>query len=146
MTIAGLAQIEGRRRSQNLAGGGVPIQAKNFSMGNVTLDPEGGQVPWRNQEQGEVCSVIEGTGEMCLGAYATFELECGVVAHFNSSWVTRVRRDDLPTVQVDGEKGSAVCGLRDAWIQRYANTPRPAWKPATTPSRFSGNFSCVTSS
>ena len=62
-------------------------------------------------------------------AYATIELEGGVVAHFNSSWVTRVRRDDLLTVQVDGEKGSAVCGLRDVWIQHYGNTPRPTWNP-----------------
>lgn len=62
-------------------------------------------------------------------AYATFELEGGVVAHFNSSWVTRVRRDDLLTVHVDGEKGSAVCGLRDVWIQHYGNTPRPTWNP-----------------
>jgi predicted dehydrogenase len=62
-------------------------------------------------------------------AYSTFELEGGIVAHFNSSWVTRVRRDDLLTVQVDGEKGSAVCGLRDVWIQHYGNTPRPTWNP-----------------
>lgn len=47
-------------------------------------------------------------------AYATFELEGGVIAHFNSSWVTRVKRDDLLTVQVDGTRGSAVAGLRDA--------------------------------
>lgn len=37
-------------------------------------------------------------------AYATFELENGVVVHFNSSWVTRPRRDDLLTIQVDGSK------------------------------------------
>jgi predicted dehydrogenase len=46
-------------------------------------------------------------------------------AHFNSSWATRVRRDDLLTVQVDGTHGSAVAGLRDCWIQHYGNTPRP---------------------
>ena len=62
-------------------------------------------------------------------AYATFELEGGVIAHFNSSWVTRVRRDDLLTVQVDGTHGSAVAGLRDCWIQHYGNTPRPTWNP-----------------
>lgn len=62
-------------------------------------------------------------------AYATFELEGGVIAHFNSSWTTRVRRDDLLTVQVDGDKGSAVCGLRDVWVQHYGNTPRPVWNP-----------------
>jgi predicted dehydrogenase len=62
-------------------------------------------------------------------AYATFELEGGVIAHFNSSWCTRVRRDDLLTIQVDGSKGSAVAGLRDCWIQPYGSTPRPVWNP-----------------
>ena len=36
-------------------------------MGYVTLDPQGGQVPWHNQEQEEVYFVISGTGQMCLG-------------------------------------------------------------------------------
>jgi predicted dehydrogenase len=62
-------------------------------------------------------------------AYATFELAEGVVAQFNSSWATRVRRDDLLTVQVDGTKGSAVAGLRKCWVQPYAATPRPVWNP-----------------
>jgi predicted dehydrogenase len=62
-------------------------------------------------------------------AYATFELEGGVVAHFNSSWTVRVRRDDLLTLQVDGTHGSAVAGLRECWIQHYGNTPKPVWNP-----------------
>ena len=62
-------------------------------------------------------------------AYATFELEGGIVAHFNSSWDVRVRRDDLLTLQVDGTLGSAVAGLRDCWIQPYGATPRPVWNP-----------------
>ncbi len=62
-------------------------------------------------------------------AYATFNLEGGIVAHFNSSWCVRVRRDDLLTIQVDGTHGSAVAGLRDVWIQPYAATPRPVWNP-----------------
>ena len=62
-------------------------------------------------------------------AYATFELEGGIIAHFNSSWDVRVRRDDLLTLQVDGTRGSAVAGLRDCWIQPYAATPRPTWNP-----------------
>lgn len=62
-------------------------------------------------------------------AYATFELEGGIIAHFNSSWCVRVRRDDLLTIQVDGTKGSAVAGLRDCWIQPYGATPRPIWNP-----------------
>lgn len=72
MTIADLAKIEGRRyparrRTQNLIGGASPIQANQFSMGNVTLDPNGGQVPWHNQEQEEIYFIVEGTAEMCLG-------------------------------------------------------------------------------
>jgi predicted dehydrogenase len=62
-------------------------------------------------------------------AYATFELEGGVIAHFNSSWCVRVRRDDLLTIQVDGTRGSAVAGLRDCWVQSYSATPRPVWNP-----------------
>jgi predicted dehydrogenase len=62
-------------------------------------------------------------------AYATFELEGGIIAHFNSSWTVRVRRDDLLTLQVDGTKGSAVAGLRECYIQHYGNTPRPVWNP-----------------
>ena len=62
-------------------------------------------------------------------AYATFELEDGIIAHFNSSWTVRVRRDDLLTLQVDGTKGSAVAGLRDCYIQHYGNTPKPVWNP-----------------
>lgn len=72
MIIADLSQIEGRRyparrRTQNVVGGMSPIQATAFAVGNVTLDPNGGQVPWHNQEQEEVYFIIEGTCEMCLG-------------------------------------------------------------------------------
>lgn len=62
-------------------------------------------------------------------AYATFKLAGGVIAHFNCSWATRVRRDDLLTLHVDGTKGSAVAGLRHCWIQPYGSTPRPVWNP-----------------
>jgi mannose-6-phosphate isomerase-like protein (cupin superfamily) len=72
MTVADLAQTAGRtyparRRTQNLVGGASPIQATNFSVGHVTLEPHGGQVPWHNQEQEEVYFIMEGRGEMCLG-------------------------------------------------------------------------------
>ncbi|AYG68556.1 MULTISPECIES: Gfo/Idh/MocA family oxidoreductase [unclassified Rhizobium] len=62
-------------------------------------------------------------------AYATFELEGGVIAHINSSWAVRVRRDDLVTFQVDGTHGSAVCGLMRCWTQHRVNTPKPVWNP-----------------
>ncbi|MGI9073861.1 MAG: cupin domain-containing protein [Bryobacteraceae bacterium] len=72
MIIADLATIAGRtyparRRTQNLVGGASPIQACNFSLGHVTLEPNGGQVPWHNQDQEEIYFIVEGEGEMCLG-------------------------------------------------------------------------------
>jgi predicted dehydrogenase len=81
-------------------------------------------IPRRVDEQGKTyaCTADD-------AAYATFELEGGVIAHFNSSWTTRVRRDDLLTLQVDGTKGSAVAGLRECYIQHYGNTPKPVWNP-----------------
>jgi predicted dehydrogenase len=62
-------------------------------------------------------------------AYATFQLEGGVVAQFNSSWCVRVRRDDLVTFQADGTHGSAMAGLTRCWTQARVNTPRPVWNP-----------------
>ncbi|MFN6016527.1 MAG: Gfo/Idh/MocA family protein [Verrucomicrobiota bacterium] len=81
-------------------------------------------IPERVDEQGKTykCTADD-------SAYATFELEGGVIAHFNSSWTVRVRRDDLLTLQVDGTHGSAVCGLRECYIQHYGNTPKPTWNP-----------------
>jgi predicted dehydrogenase len=81
-------------------------------------------IPERVDEQGKpyVCTADD-------SAYATFELANGVIAHFNSSWNVRVRRDDLLTLQVDGTHGSAVAGLRECYIQHYGNTPKPVWNP-----------------
>lgn len=62
-------------------------------------------------------------------AFATFMTSAGVVCHFNSSWCTRVRRDDLLTLHVDGTRGSAVAGLRDCVVQSDAATPKPVWNP-----------------
>lgn len=72
MIIADIKKIEGRvyparRRTQNLVGGSSPIQTKNFCVGYVTLEPNGGQVPWHNQEQEEVYFVLDGNGEMVVG-------------------------------------------------------------------------------
>ena len=62
-------------------------------------------------------------------AYSIFQLEGGIVAQINSSWTTRVRRDDLVTFQVDGTHGSAVAGLTRCFSQHRVNTPRPVWNP-----------------
>jgi len=62
-------------------------------------------------------------------AYATFNLSNGIIAQFNSSWTTRVYRDDLLSLLVDGTEGSALVTLRDCYTQRYSDTPRPIWNP-----------------
>jgi predicted dehydrogenase len=66
-------------------------------------------------------------------SYATLELKGHqgerVIAQVNSSWTTRVRRDDLVTFHVDGTHGSAVAGLTDCRAQSRVNTPRPVWNP-----------------
>ena len=81
-------------------------------------------IPQRVDEQGKTfkCDTDD-------AAYATFELEGGVIAQINSSWTTRVRRDDLVTFHVDGTHGSAVAGLHKCWTQHRVNTPKPVWNP-----------------
>ena len=81
-------------------------------------------IPERVDEKGQVyqCTADD-------AAYASFELDGAIIAHFNSSWAVRVRRDDLLTLQVDGTKGSAVAGLRDCYTQDYNHTPKPVWNP-----------------
>ncbi len=77
-------------------------------------------------------------------AYATLELEDGIIAHFNSSWCVRPRRDDLLTIQVDGTKGSAVAGLQQCWTQSYGSTPKHTWNPDVPNTHdFYGGWSMV---
>jgi len=88
MQITDLAHIAGRvyparRRTQNIVGGLAPLQSANVSMGLVTLEPRGGQVPWHNQEQEEFYFVIEGVGEMCLGEEVS-ELRPGMAVQIPS--------------------------------------------------------------
>src|SRR5438445_556588 len=81
-------------------------------------------IPYRWDENGRK---YKATAEDA--AYATFRLAGGAIAHFNSSWAVRVRRDDLLTLQVDGTHGSAVAGLRRCLIQPREHTPKPVWNP-----------------
>jgi predicted dehydrogenase len=81
-------------------------------------------VPERIDESGRRYAV-----DVDDAAYATFRLAGGVVAQINSSWCTRVRRDDLVTFHVDGSLGSAVAGLQKCWTQSRVNTPKPVWNP-----------------
>jgi predicted dehydrogenase len=51
------------------------------------------------------------------------ELASGAVGTIICSWATRVRRDDLLTLQIDGTGGSAVAGLHRCWMQSLSDTP-----------------------
>ncbi len=62
-------------------------------------------------------------------AFAIFELKGGVLAQIASSWASRVKRDDLLQIQVDGAKGSAVAGLHRCFVQPLVATPRPFFDP-----------------
>jgi predicted dehydrogenase len=81
-------------------------------------------IPRRWDEQGQA---YDATADDA--AYGIFELEGGVVAQINSSWVVRVFRDELVEFQVDGTHGSAVAGLRRCRIQHRGATPKPVWNP-----------------
>jgi predicted dehydrogenase len=57
------------------------------------------------------------------------ELASGAVGVITSSWATRVNRDDLMTLQVDGTAGSAVAGLHRCRLQPAAATPKVRFDP-----------------
>src|SRR5579875_569517 len=81
-------------------------------------------LPFRRDEQGARYAVdVKDT------ALAQFELADGVVAQVSASWATRVRRDDLLQIQVDGTLGSAVAGLHRCFIQPLVATPKPFFDP-----------------
>jgi len=56
-------------------------------------------------------------------ATTLIELEGGAFGTIMSSWATRVRRDDLLTLQIDGTGGSAIAGLHRCLFQPAAATP-----------------------
>jgi predicted dehydrogenase len=79
-------------------------------------------VPRRWDERGEP---YEATADDAF--YAILRLQGGIVVQIQSSWCTRVRRDDIIVVAVDGTQGSAVAGLRECRIQPGVATPRAQW-------------------
>ena len=74
--------------------------------------------PERVDERGQRYRVtVEDSAAMLV------EVEGGIFGTIASSWATRVRRDDLLTLQVDGTKGSAVAGLHRCYVQSASMTP-----------------------
>ena len=124
MIITDLSKMEGRRYparrwTQNIVGGVAPIQAQSFAVGNVTLDPQGGQVPWHNQEQEEVYFIVEGTGEMCLGNERQV-LTSGQAAYIPSGifhQLTNIGETPLRMIYIYGPAGDVA-----HWKQELAGT------------------------
>ncbi len=93
-------------------------EIKAVSCRHITALPE------RRDETGNSYRVdVEDT------AFAIFELAGGVLAQVGSSWASRVKRDDLLQIQVDGTRGSAVCGLHRCFVQPLIATPKPFFDP-----------------
>lgn len=151
MNIADLDKIDGRRfpaqrLTKNLVGGASPIQAEAFSMGMVTLDPQGGQVPWHNQEQEEIYLVLEGEGEMCLGS-DRFSLTSGQAVYIPSGvfhQLTNVGDNPLKMIYCYGPAGDVA-----HWRQELDGTlpkageeapplPEGAWPQCTDPPAENG--------
>jgi len=96
-------------------------------------------IPQRWDETGSAYAVTADDS-----VYATFKLAGDVIAQVNSSWTTRVYRDELVTFQVDGTQGSAVAGLRDCRVQHRTTTPKPVWNPdAENPFDFRSDWQVV---
>ena len=93
-------------------------EIKAVSCRHITALPE------RRDETGNPYRVdVEDT------AFAIFELAGGILAQVGSSWTSRVKRDDLLQIQVDGTRGSAVCGLHRCFVQPLVATPKPFFDP-----------------
>jgi len=146
MTIADLSKIKGRkfparRLTKNIVGGASPIQADSFSMGMVTLEPKGGQVPWHNHEQEEVYLILEGEGEMCLGK-KIFTLNAGQTIYIPSKefhQLTNRSKEPLKMIYCYGPAGDVA-----HWRQELKGTlpkagkdvpplPEGAWPQCTDP-------------
>ncbi len=124
MIVSDLSQIAGKtypahRWTRNLVGGLAPIQASNFAMGLVILEPKGGQVPWHNQEQEEIYFIVEGTAEMCLGEERQ-TLTNGMAAYIPSTvfhQLTNIGETPLTMIYVYGPSGDVA-----HWRQELAGT------------------------
>ncbi|HEY3331689.1 MAG TPA: cupin domain-containing protein [Capsulimonadaceae bacterium] len=124
MIITDINKLDGktypaRRLTRNIVGGVAPIQASNFCMGYVVLEPNGGQVPWHNQEQEEVYFVVSGTAEMCLGEERQ-TLTTGQAAYIPNTvfhQLTNIGDTPLTMIYVYGPAGDVA-----HWRQELAGT------------------------
>lgn len=144
MKIIDLSTTKGRRfparrLTKNIAGGASSIQAENFCLGMVELDPEGGQVPWHNHPEEEIYTVLEGTGEICLGSERK-EIHGGQTVYIPPNefhQLTNIGKNPLKFIYCYGPAGDV-----DHWRQELEGTlpkegvdvpplPESAWPQCT---------------
>ncbi len=124
MIISDLGETDGktfpaRRLTKNIAGGTSSIQADNFSLGKVTLEPNGGQVPWHNHPEEEIYLVLEGVAEMCLGSERR-EIHSGQTVYIPSNefhQLTNIGETPLQFIYCYGPAGDV-----DHWKQELEGT------------------------
>ncbi|MGE3149646.1 MAG: Gfo/Idh/MocA family protein [Pseudorhodoplanes sp.] len=80
------------------------------------------RVPHRRDEAGRPYTV-----DVEDEVFAILEAEGGILVQVDSSWASRVKRDELLRMQVDGAEGSAVAGIHHCFVQSLVETPKPKW-------------------
>jgi len=88
-------------------------------MGYVTLEPEGGQVPWHDHGQEEVYFILVGTGEMCIGDERR-TVTAGQVVYVPSGvyhQLTNISKEPLRMVYCYGPAGDVA-----HWRQELSGT------------------------
>jgi mannose-6-phosphate isomerase-like protein (cupin superfamily) len=128
-----------RRTTRNMVGGASPLQATNFALGVVVLEPNGGQVPWHNHEQEEVYFIMEGEAEMCIGSERQTLLANQAVYIPSMEFHQLTNRSDNPVKMLYcyGPAGNV-----DHWMQELSGTlpkagvdvpalPEGAWQQCT---------------
>ena len=84
-------------------------------------------VPVRRDEHGRRYDV-----DVEDAVFAQMRVAGGIIASVTSSWCSRIRRDDVIVMQVDGTEASAVAGTHDCFVQTDAETPAEFF-PLTRP-------------
>ena len=110
--------------------GGQPIEAKGFAMGYVVLEPNGGQVPWHNQEQEEVYFVVEGRGEICVDTERR-QIEAGQAVYLTPTkfhQLTNTGNEPLHMIYIYCPGGDVA-----HWRQELDGTLPPAGVGGTPP-------------
>ena len=171
--VRGRLGVPAQRPSWNYRkadGGGIILDMLchwRYVLDNLFGEVEGGHLPRRDAYPGagSTSRARPTPATPTMRPMRPSSSKGGVVAHINSSWDVRVRRDDLVTFQVDGTHGSAVAGLHNAspstgstrrsrcgipTCRRPSTSSRTGRRcrtpaPTRTASRRSGRCSCATS-